>query len=157
MRGTWLVGFVLACTSAASAQNTHGARNGRQPAAGNHTHRLPWAAAPTPNRSPSTPQWSSHNGRARRDRRTVTPSRSAVWAADAGHECGIGTSGAVTGTAPAGSSSSGVSGYRLSGVDMTSWVGKRVQLVGTVVPRVTIPGLALTSERQAQRRGRSSG
>jgi hypothetical protein len=46
----------------------------------------------------------------------------------------IGTSGAITGTAPAGSSASSISGYRLSGADMTSWVGRRVQIVGIVVP-----------------------
>src|SRR5206468_5436306 len=45
----------------------------------------------------------------------------------------IGTSGVITGTAPAGSSTSSISGYRLSGADMTSWVGRRVEIVGTVV------------------------
>ena len=47
-----------------------------------------------------------------------------------------GTSGAasVAGTAPAGSSGSSISGYRLSGTDMASWIGKRVQIVGSVVP-----------------------
>jgi hypothetical protein len=47
---------------------------------------------------------------------------------------GIGTSGTITGTAPAGSSTSSISGYRLSGTDMTSWLGRRVQIAGTVVP-----------------------
>ena len=46
----------------------------------------------------------------------------------------VGTSGTITGTAPAGSSTSSISGYRLSGADMTSWVGRRVEIVGTVVP-----------------------
>jgi hypothetical protein len=46
----------------------------------------------------------------------------------------VGTSGTITGTAPAGSSTSSISGYRLSGADMTSWIGRRVQIVGTVVP-----------------------
>src|SRR5262249_16984945 len=40
----------------------------------------------------------------------------------------------VTGTAPAGSSASSVSGYRLSGADMTGWIGRRVQIVGTMTP-----------------------
>jgi len=46
----------------------------------------------------------------------------------------VGTSGTITGTAPAGSSTSSISGYRLSGAEMTSWVGRRVEIVGTVVP-----------------------
>jgi hypothetical protein len=45
-----------------------------------------------------------------------------------------GTTGVVTGTAPAGSSGSSITGYRLSGADMQPWIGKRVQLVGTFVP-----------------------
>lgn len=46
----------------------------------------------------------------------------------------VGTSGTIVGTAPAGSSASSVDGYRLSGVDMTAWIGRRVQVVGTVEP-----------------------
>jgi hypothetical protein len=46
----------------------------------------------------------------------------------------VGTTGTVTGTAPAGSSASSASGYRLSGNDMTSWVGRREQIVGLIVP-----------------------
>jgi len=45
-----------------------------------------------------------------------------------------GTSGVVTGTAPAGSSGSTLTGYRLSGMDMQPWVGKRVQVIGTFAP-----------------------
>jgi hypothetical protein len=45
-----------------------------------------------------------------------------------------GTTGVVTGTAPAGSSASSVTGYRLSGADMQPWIGKRVQLIGTFAP-----------------------
>ena len=41
---------------------------------------------------------------------------------------------AVRGTAPAGSSASGVTGYRLTGADLKPWIGRRVQLVGRVVP-----------------------
>jgi hypothetical protein len=44
---------------------------------------------------------------------------------------------AISGTAPAGSSASSIGGYRLSGVDMTSWIGRRVQLTGVVVPSTT--------------------
>jgi len=46
----------------------------------------------------------------------------------------VGTTGTVAGTAPAGSSSSSASGYRLSGADMSTWIGKRVQIVGSLVP-----------------------
>jgi len=46
----------------------------------------------------------------------------------------VGTSGTIAGTAPAGSSASTMDGYRLSGVDMTTWIGRRVQIVGTVEP-----------------------
>jgi hypothetical protein len=42
--------------------------------------------------------------------------------------------GVVTGTAPAGSSGSSVTGYRLTGADMQPWIGKRVLLVGSFVP-----------------------
>ena len=45
-----------------------------------------------------------------------------------------GASASIAGTAPAGSSGSSISGYRLSGTDMASWIGKRVQIVGSVVP-----------------------
>jgi hypothetical protein len=45
-----------------------------------------------------------------------------------------GTSGVITGTAPAGSSRSTVTGYRLSGVDMQPWIGKRVQVIGMFAP-----------------------
>ena len=46
----------------------------------------------------------------------------------------VGTSGIVAGTAPAGSSGSTLTGYRLSGADMQPWIGKRVQVIGTFVP-----------------------
>ena len=49
----------------------------------------------------------------------------------------VGTVGTVRGTAPAGSSSSSVGGYRLSGTDMTSWIGRRVQIIGTLVSSPT--------------------
>ena len=43
----------------------------------------------------------------------------------------------VQGTAPAGSSPSSVGGYRLSGTDMTAWLGRRVQIVGVLVSSPT--------------------
>jgi hypothetical protein len=46
----------------------------------------------------------------------------------------VGTSGTIAGTAPAGSSASTMDGYHLAGVDMTSWIGRRVQILGTVEP-----------------------
>jgi hypothetical protein len=46
----------------------------------------------------------------------------------------VGTSGTIAGTAPVGSSASTLDGYHLSGVDMTTWIGRRVQIVGTVEP-----------------------
>jgi hypothetical protein len=53
----------------------------------------------------------------------------------AGTAGAIGTSGTiVAGTAPAGSSASSVSGYKLSGTDMSAWLGRRVQIVGSLVP-----------------------
>jgi len=55
---------------------------------------------------------------------------------------GAGTSAAISGTAPAGSSGSSISGYRLTGADMSSWIGKRVQIVGSVVPAA--PGAPAT-------------
>jgi pyruvate/2-oxoglutarate dehydrogenase complex dihydrolipoamide acyltransferase (E2) component len=45
----------------------------------------------------------------------------------------VGAAASVQGTAPAGSSPSSVGGYRLSGTDMTAWIGRRVQIVGTLV------------------------
>ena len=65
-------------------------------------------------------------------------------AGTAGTAGAVGTSGTVVaGTAPAGSSSSSASGYRLSGTDMSAWMGRRVQIVGSLVPAA--PGGAPTS------------
>ena len=36
-----------------------------------------------------------------------------------------------------GTSATGQNGYRLSGTDMTSWSGQRVQIVGTVIPQTS--------------------
>jgi hypothetical protein len=49
------------------------------------------------------------------------------------------TTGIVTGTAPAGSSASSVTGYRLSGADMQPWIGKRVQVIGMFAPAPATP------------------
>ena len=54
-----------------------------------------------------------------------------------------GASAGIAPTAPAGSSASSLSGYRLSGTDMTSWIGRRVQIVGSVVPAA--PGASPTA------------
>jgi hypothetical protein len=65
----------------------------------------------------------------------------------------VGTAGtASTGATPAGTAPGSVaagagtnaamSGYRLSGADMTSWSGQRVQIVGTIVPGPTTPAAA---------------
>ena len=63
----------------------------------------------------------------------------------------VGTSGTIEGTAPAGSSASTVDGYRLSGVDMTTWIGRRVQIMGTVSPPAALTQAVAveTSERVA--------
>jgi hypothetical protein len=63
----------------------------------------------------------------------------------------VGTSGVLAGTAPAGSSASSVDGYRLSGVDMTSWIGRRVQIMGTLLPpkASTQPVAVVTSDQAA--------
>jgi hypothetical protein len=54
----------------------------------------------------------------------------------------VGTAGTIRGTAPAGSSGSSISGYRLSGADMTAWIGRRVQVVGTLVSSPTASSAA---------------
>lgn len=54
----------------------------------------------------------------------------------------VGAAGTVRGTAPAGSSASSLSGYRLSGADMTSWIGRRVEVVGALVSSPTASSAA---------------
>ena len=56
-----------------------------------------------------------------------------------------GTTGVMTGTAPAGSSGSSITGYRLSGTDMQPWLGKRVQMLGTFVPAAAAPAGSTTT------------
>src|SRR5262245_9598583 len=74
---------------------------------------IPAAASPPPTRPPAA---------TRTARATGTPGA-------------VGTSGTiVAGTAPAGSSSSSASGYTLSGIDLSAWMGRRVQIVGSLVP-----------------------
>src|SRR4051812_1204841 len=60
-----------------------------------------------------------------------------------------GTTGVVTGTAPAGSSGSSLTGYRLSGADMTPWIGQRVQVVGTFVPAAATAAAPVTAPSTA--------
>lgn len=71
--------------------------------------------------------------------------------ASSGTPGAVGTSGTIAGTAPAGSSASTVGGYRLSGVDMTTWIGRRVQITGTANPpsALTQAVAVETSERVA--------
>src|SRR5437867_486281 len=54
----------------------------------------------------------------------------------------LSTAGTARGTAPAGSSASSITGYRLSGTDMTSWIGRRVEIVGTLVSSPTASSTA---------------
>jgi hypothetical protein len=55
-----------------------------------------------------------------------------------------GTTGVVTGTAPAGSSGTTLTGYRLSGSDMKPWVGQRVQVSGMFVPAAPVAAAPAT-------------
>jgi hypothetical protein len=64
----------------------------------------------------------------------VTPSPVGTSGSKTTAAATAGTSGVVAGTAPAGSSGSTLTGYRLSGADMSSWIGKRVNVVGSFVP-----------------------
>jgi hypothetical protein len=65
---------------------------------------------------------------------TPAPAPSPVGTSGSKSPSPTGTSGVASGTAPAGSSGASLSGYRLSGVDMTPWLGQRVLLIGTFVP-----------------------
>ena len=47
------------------------------------------------------------------------------------------------GTVSLNASSTNPSGYRLTGTDMSSWIGRRVQIIGTVAP--TTPGASTTT------------
>ena len=78
----------------------------------------------------------------------VTPSPTGTSGTKSSATGTDGTTGVVTGTAPAGSSASSVTGYRLSGADMQPWIGKRVQLIGTFAPAAaaaTAPAPGTTS------------
>ena len=75
---------------------------------------------------------------------TVTPSPTGTSGTKMPGPGTAGTTGVITGTAPAGSSGSSVTGYRLSGADMQPWIGKRVQLVGTFAPAAAVTGGAST-------------
>src|SRR3954451_6257435 len=70
----------------------------------------------------------------------ATPAPSTVGTSGSKTPSAAGTStGIVTGTAPAGSSASSVTGYRLSGADMQPWIGKRVQVIGMFAPAAATP------------------
>ena len=64
----------------------------------------------------------------------VTPSPVGTSGTKTPSATAAGPTAVVTGTAPAGSSGSSVTGYRLSGADMQPWIGQRVQLTGTFAP-----------------------
>jgi hypothetical protein len=70
----------------------------------------------------------------------VTPAPSTVGTSGSKTPASTDTSaGIVTGTAPAGSSASTVTGYRLSGADMRPWIGKRVHVIGMFAPAAATP------------------
>lgn len=69
----------------------------------------------------------------------VTPSPTGTSGTKMPGPSTAGTTGVITGTAPAGSSGSSITGYRLSGTDMQPWLGKRVQLQGTFTPAAASP------------------
>jgi hypothetical protein len=62
-----------------------------------------------------------------------------------GTSASVGTAGTISGTAPAGSSASSIGGYRLSGADMSPWIGRRVQIIGTLVSSPTASSGASSS------------
>jgi hypothetical protein len=90
----------------------------------------PATAAPIPAPAAQPPSAAGTTGAAGATTAGATGTAGAVGTA--------GTAGAVGGTAPPGlaaaTSASAMNGYRLSGADMSSWTGRRVQIVGTVVP-----------------------
>jgi hypothetical protein len=75
----------------------------------------------------------------------VTPSPTGTSGTKMPGPSTAGTTGVITGTAPAGSSGSSITGYRLSGTDMQPWLGKRVQLLGTFVPAAAAPAGSTTT------------
>jgi hypothetical protein len=63
----------------------------------------------------------------------------------------VGTSGLSATTASASASApagAGAAGYRLSGVNMTSWIGRRVQITGVVVPSTATGETAAAEETE---------
>src|SRR5580704_16112209 len=75
----------------------------------------------------------------------VTPAPTGTSGASMPAPSTAGTTGVMTGTAPAGSSGSSITGYRLSGADMRPWLGKRVQLRGTFAPATAAPAGSTTT------------
>jgi hypothetical protein len=78
---------------------------------------------------------------------TGTPSN-AVGAGTAG-SVATATPGAAGSVATGAGTTTAMNGYRLSGADMASWSGQRVQIVGTVVPGQTRAAAAPTNATNA--------
>ena len=81
---------------------------------------------------------------------TGTPSSAAGTAGTAG-SVATATPGAVAqgGIATGAGTTAAMNGYRLSGADMSSWSGQRVQIVGTVVPGQASAAAAPTNATNA--------
>ncbi|PYQ72921.1 MAG: hypothetical protein DMG04_15765 [Acidobacteria bacterium] len=81
---------------------------------------------------------------------TGTPSSAAGTAGTAG-SVATATPGAVAqgATATGAGTTAAMNGYRLSGADMSSWSGQRVQIVGTVVPGQASAAAAPTNATNA--------
>jgi len=81
---------------------------------------------------------------------TGTPSSAAGTAGTAG-SVATATPGAVAqgATASGAGTTAAMNGYRLSGADMSSWSGQRVQIVGTVVPGQASAAAAPTNATNA--------
>lgn len=99
---------------------------GSQPAAGNHaTSQTVSAPVTEPGEATLPPAGAAA---------VPAPSPVGTSGTKSSSSTPAGTTGILTGTAPAGSSQSSVTGYRLSGVDMQPWIGKRVQVIGLFAP-----------------------
>src|SRR5688572_17312770 len=109
----------------------------------------PISAAEPP--TPPSPEPSPVSAGATQPQTTAPPQAKPPATTSSAIPGAVGTSGTITGTAPAGSSASTMDGYRLSGVDMTAWIGRRVQIMGTVSPPTALAQAVAveTSERAA--------
>jgi hypothetical protein len=152
-----LSGFALMCAAAASAQTTGAATSqpGTQTTASSN-------AAQTVTLSGCVGSMSGSQGGFMLSNPIVIPSSAQPGTPTAGissapsssatpttqpaptspTSAGVGTAGtASTGVGTAGTAgtmgTTGMNGYRLSGTDMSSWTGRRVQIVGVVAPATT--------------------